>query len=226
ILLDDMYKSSNDINLKLTRDYFRRSYRKSIAEAKSLANSKFVNKAVNKCKAMWNIINQNRSRLKGTVEKSGSNIDANDFNVFFTNIARNITQNFPADPIDPIALMCRNDLNLNSSYFQFSEVSICHVRDIIRGFKSKKSKDIYGMSVDLLKSIIDTIISALTRLVNLCIMTNTFPDCLKKALVVPVFKKGDANDVVNYRPIALLPIFSKKLEKVLSIQLTNYFEEN
>jgi hypothetical protein len=61
-------------------------------------------------------------------------------------------------------------------------------------------------------------------LVNLCIRDNTFPECLKIAKVIPIYKKGDKNNPSNFRPIALLPIFSKLLEKVLSMQLSEYLE--
>lgn len=53
-----------------------------------------------------------------------------------------------------------------------------------------------------------------------------FPSCLKKAIVVPVFKNGDMGDITNYRPIALLPVFSKILEKILLNQSNEYFESS
>ena len=43
--------------------------------------------------------------------------------------------------------------------------------------------------------------------------TGTFPDGLKIADIVPVFKKEDQNDKTNYRPISLLPLISKIFEK-------------
>ncbi len=45
-------------------------------------------------------------------------------------------------------------------------------------------------------------------------------------MVVPLFKSGDINSVNNYRPISLLPIISKILEKVVANQLLHYLESN
>ena len=51
-----------------------------------------------------------------------------------------------------------------------------------------------------------------------------FPDQLKLAQVIPLFKKLDPLDVKNYRPVSILPIISKVFEKVLSEQLSEYFD--
>ncbi len=48
----------------------------------------------------------------------------------------------------------------------------------------------------------------------------------KQALVVPLFKSGDINDLNNYRPILLLPILSKILEKIVAGQLIQFLERN
>ena len=53
----------------------------------------------------------------------------------------------------------------------------------------------------------------------------TVPDKLKVAKVVPVYKKSDRNNVVNYRPIALLPIFSKVLEKIIYKRLNDFLSK-
>lgn len=52
--------------------------------------------------------------------------------------------------------------------------------------------------------------------------TGIFPDSLKAARVVPIPKGGDAGDVGNYRPISVLPIFSKIFEKAMYLQLYSY----
>ena len=56
--------------------------------------------------------------------------------------------------------------------------------------------------------------------------TCNYPDCLKTARIIPIHKKGDRNDLNNYRPISILPVFSKIFEKGLHTQLYSYFEKN
>ena len=61
-------------------------------------------------------------------------------------------------------------------------------------------------------------------MINNAIDTGTFPDALKKADVTPVFKKADQLSKENYRPVSILSCLSKVYEKVLAIQLGEYFE--
>ena len=51
-----------------------------------------------------------------------------------------------------------------------------------------------------------------------------FPDKLKIAKVVPIFKKGDKLNINNYRPISLLAAISKVIEKIMANQLSEFFE--
>ena len=55
----------------------------------------------------------------------------------------------------------------------------------------------------------------LTTLINNCFVDGEFPDGLKVAEVVPIFKFGDPNLASNYRPISLLSMYSKLVEKCL-----------
>jgi hypothetical protein len=60
---------------------------------------------------------------------------------------------------------------------------------------------------------------------NLSISTGEFPTDLKKAVVIPVFKKGDPKKLENYRPISLLSTFSKLFEKLVKKRLLNFLEK-
>ena len=63
---------------------------------------------------------------------------------------------------------------------------------------------------------------------NLSIVKGIFPDDLKIARVTPVFKGGDEKDLENYRPISVLPCFSKKKYAIIQLidQINNNFENN
>ena len=63
------------------------------------------------------------------------------------------------------------------------------------------------------------------NIINLSLLKGIFPDKLKIAKVIPVYKAEDPCLFVNYRPISLLPNFSKFLEKVMCNRLTEFAEK-
>ena len=92
--------------------------------------------------------------------------------------------------------------------------------------KNSFSKDIYGLNAKILKHIVDVIKEPLSLILNKCIHESVFPDELKVAKVIPLFKKGDKQDCSNYRPISILPIISKIFEKIIHTRLLQFFEKN
>ena len=76
----------------------------------------------------------------------------------------------------------------------------------------------------MLKLSLHAISPILAEIFNYSIMTSTFPDRWKLAAVVPIFKKGEVNNISNYRPIALLPVLSKVFEKVSAKQLLEHLD--
>ena len=62
----------------------------------------------------------------------------------------------------------------------------------------------------------------LSNIFNNCIETGVFPECLKIAEVIPVYKSGSKSCVSNYRPISLLNPFSKIFEKCLFSRLSDF----
>ncbi len=63
-----------------------------------------------------------------------------------------------------------------------------------------------------------------TCIVNTCIVTGIVPTAWRHALVIPLFKSGDVSDFNNFRPVSLLPIISKVLEKIAADQFTHFLE--
>lgn len=97
---------------------------------------------------------------------------------------------------------------------------------MVASLKNSESKDIYFMSNSFVKRIINWIIFPLTFCLNLSIRQGIFPRVLKMSRTVPVHKKGSRDLPENFRPISILPIFSKIFEAVIQRQLYNYFERN
>ena len=83
-----------------------------------------------------------------------------------------------------------------------------------------------GISASILKNCASVIAPSVATLFNTTIKTGHLPKQLKKATVAPVFKSGDKHVAANYRPISLLPILSKVLEKVIASQLKSYLKEH
>ena len=72
----------------------------------------------------------------------------------------------------------------------------------------------------------EALVKPLSLIYNNCIDTGVFPDIWKKSNIVPVYKRGDKQIIDNYRPISLLPICGKILEKNLLNSIYKFFEEN
>lgn len=76
-----------------------------------------------------------------------------------------------------------------------------------------------------IKENVDAISDIFTHVVNLIFKSGVFPRELKKSLITPVFKKGDKALMNNYRPISILPFFSKVIEKIVEKRLSSYLNK-
>ena len=92
--------------------------------------------------------------------------------------------------------------------------------------KTNKAPGYDDYNTQIMKNIYATIEVPLLHIVNLSFKNGVFPDKMKIAKVLPLFKSGEKFVVGNYRPISLLPLFSKILERIMHSRLYKYFESN
>ena len=104
--------------------------------------------------------------------------------------------------------------------------SIAHEVNIVSSFRSqKRSNNISGIDYDFISRTIETLASPLKILYDGFIAEGKLPGSFNCALVTPIYKKkGSITDPSNYRPISILPLFSKILEKIIFIQLSSFIE--
>ena len=80
--------------------------------------------------------------------------------------------------------------------------------------------------MEILKQVIPNIVKPLTYICNKSFLEGCFPDSMKISRIVPIFKAGDKSSLNNYRPISILPQFSKVLERLLENRLLSFVEKN
>ena len=85
--------------------------------------------------------------------------------------------------------------------------------------KLSKSKGHDGISSEVLTLISNDISISITLIINQTLTSGIFPDKLKIAKVVPIFKKDSKKEFQYYRPISVLPFISKIFESVIHDQL-------
>ena len=83
-----------------------------------------------------------------------------------------------------------------------------------------------NIPISALKNSVSVISEAIAHIVNLSISSCIVPDLMKIiARVIPLFKSGDHRHFQNYRPVSVLPIWSKLLERVVFKRITNYIDK-
>ena len=222
------------------REYFGIKSRKTNSEdatnsAVRRARSNYIKQqldSVTDTKKFWRTINdivpKKRNNPKLTILKDqASNSVVNpeetaDFiNDFFTNIGPRL------------ASKCGNALQRRCTQprvnldFSLRPTSEEEVRKLISEISIYKSSAIKHLSARFVKDALNAVLPQFTHLLNLMSLRQSkFSDAWKIATVIPIYKGGNSEDVTNYRPISLLPIPGKILEKIIHAQFMTYLEHH
>ena len=220
---------SNESSYKTCKNKLTHSLRIAI----SLYYTKKLDERKSNIKATWKIlnevINKKRSQLKfpssfkvDNTEISDPTEIANRFCNYFSNIGPNLAQKIQSIP----------NSHFNSLEGQFPN-SLFHkpateneIIEISKSFPSGKAPGYDKIPMSIIKQTFNIISKPLTHIINLSIAHGVVPNEMKTARVIPLFKAGDKAIFTNYRPISILPSFSKFLERVIYNRLLNYLNNN
>ena len=100
------------------------------------------------------------------------------------------------------------------------------IAKIIQNLDQNKAHGHDNISIRMLKICGSSIYKPLEMIFKQCIETGFFPSEWKKTNIVPIHKKGNKQILENYRPVSLLPICGKILERLMFNEMFNFFNEN
>ena len=145
---------------------------------------------------------------------------ANHFNKYFTNVGSQVDE-IDTSNKQPFTSYLGPPCN---HVFSFEYTTPDRVVKIIEKFKPKTSSGPDGQSSKLLKAVGNTLAPTLSIIINQSLYSGIFPDRLKIAKVLPLYKKGENWLMENYRPISLLSTLSKVFERVVFEQLYEHLK--
>ena len=175
---------------------------------------KIINSAINKHNDKHQIT---KIKLNNEVIHDSNNI-ASAFNNYFSHIGKDLAKSIPSTP-KKFDDFLRTP---NPNSFFFLPVIKEELKDTVTKLKDKKSTGYDGIDNILIKNIIDVIVDPLVHIFNLSLINGIVPEGMKISKIIPVFKKGDKENVINYRPISLLTSLSKLLEKIVYCRLLDF----
>ena len=141
------------------------------------------------------------------------------FQKFYSNLANKFG-------LYSVEVYYKNVLQLPENKFIFHTIESNSVLKLLKNVEVNKAAGIDNISRRFLKDGADILAIPVTQICNLSIKLSHFPHECKLAKLKPLYKKGYKADPKNYRPISLLPIVSKIVEKILQDQTMEYFTDN
>ena len=150
-------------------------------------------------------------------EVSGNVEIANKFNTFFTNIGAELAKNIPNVSRPFESYIKKVDTTMPTDCLTINEV-----KKVFFSLKINKSPGCDEISFNVIKNCFSELNMPLKYLFDMSLESGIFPDKLKIARVIPLYKAGDPANISNYRPISVLPCFSKMLEPIMYKLLYKY----
>lgn len=234
--LHTQMKSSRDENFIAYVKRYKKTFKQCITKAKQMYFSNKIKLSTNKVKSSWNIIksetkipNDNTEQeieveCNGALVKNPEKI-ANIFNEHYINVCRNL--GVKTNTMKANDFLSNTHTKIEGVFLDnIDPVSSLDVLLLIKQLKPSKACGYDNIPTFIIKKCASQICKPIALLINLSFKLGQFPDSLKHTIIKPIYKKNSKTNVENYRPIALLPSFSKIFEKVMYNKLMLYFENN
>ena len=229
-----LYVSGDTANYKIYRNKICTLTRLS----KQQYYSKFFNDNLTNMKKTWEGINNLLARkLKKTKPINSIQVPTNNdsvtcdqrrianvLNDHFASVGPKLANKLPTVQRNYLEFM--NRANSPDSSFVFNLVTPAEVELEILRIPNNKSHGLYSCPTQLLKYSSKVVSSTLADIINLSISSGMYPNKLKMAKIIPIFKADDNTNPNNYRPISLLSNFNRIFEKLVYSRMESFIEQN
>uniref|UniRef100_A0A3Q3JDA1 Reverse transcriptase domain-containing protein n=1 Tax=Monopterus albus TaxID=43700 RepID=A0A3Q3JDA1_MONAL len=149
---------------------------------------------------------------------------AEKFNRFFVNVGPSLAGGICTD--DTSVTINNNTIERNMSSMFLKPIAEKEIIEIVNKCGNKTSSDSDGITMTTVKWVIEGICKPLTHIFNMSFRLGQFPNNMKIAKVIPLYKSGDKHNLTNYRPISLLSQFSKILKKLFNNRLDTFIDKH
>ena len=180
-------------------------------------------------KKAWQVINKFLDKAKDKT-KFNIKISSNEFTEDTDIISTEFSEDYKSSVNELIEsspdFSCElpETIEMNQSSMFFYPTDRREIAEIINGLKPNNFH-LSEIPVALLQSICHNLSIILEHIFNLCFEKHVFPDVLKVAHIIPIFKKGSKHLVENFRPISLLNPIAKIFEKLMYRRLLSFFQK-
>ena len=174
----------------------------------------------NNSKSTWTAINQLTNKTSNPKHHVNINISAEQLNDHFSTIAEKIvTTNHKSrsNTLDELREFCLSK-NIQGK-LDIPLMTVTDVYNALKHLKQSGTRDLDCLDTKILQLTAPVITNTLTYVFDLCITKSTFPNAFKIAKVIPLYKSGDSSNPSNYRPISIVSVLAKPLEKHINKHL-------
>lgn len=222
----------NDI-IKITYTRYRNYCTKLVKNLKIIYERNKLNSATKNPKVLWdtiksicNIQKQKSNDIRDLTTISSSPVEsANLINKHFSNIGKQLAETLAKSqppPLNPSSFMAPSPV----TSFALLDTDALEINDIITNLPNSSAPGWDHITTKFIKLSKYILIPVICYIFNLCFEKGIFPTVFKMAIVTPVHKGGSRDSVDNYRPISVLPVLSKIMEKLINNRLKKFLADN
>ena len=212
---------------------YRNMLRLTIRHAKKIYFQDQFRKHAHNPRLLWANLHESirrtkiRTGLPSQFEVNGMLTDnclqiADTFNSYYCNVGPEFDFALGPSNTDPMSYM--KDVQA-PKMMSFHPITAWDISKTISNLK-EVGAGLDGVSIKLIKSLVPSILTELTHLINLCIVKSILSRIFKLALITPIYKAGSRTHFSNYRPISILPALSKILESIMYGQPITFIKDN